>query len=369
MGQNQPLELTEEEKRELSIGLLREWWIASVQALVEIVGSKEALQRLKPYCVNSGRAAAHHIRILTGLSTDDAASIMVLWAGIVNPHLTYTKVAVKASSKDYAIGEMVDCAINGRCSEACYSSCVFAGSGGNNLNPDYEIELTKCIPWGDEYCCFKASRRGVEPSGIPTINAPIPEISTELAYFLSNAYTGEMWVNATRAFLDATGPNICEERLCAEMRKSGQILGDRLESVSNTSDDVLGHVIHWLNTLHQKKESYASEIGCSKGEITECPFSSSPAEICLQYQAFFNGVCEVINPDYEFTYDRMMTRGDKTCHWVVRKKGEPAKEKPKKEAPLDDPAKILAIRYARGELSENEFDKKMAQLRKHGLVK
>ena len=109
--------------------------------------------------------------------------------------------------------------------------------------------------------------------------------------------------------------------------------------------------------------------GCTEGTIIECPFSSSSSEICAQYEAFFNGICEAIDPEYEFIYDRMMTKADMTCHWVIRKKGELTKEKSKEGSSSDDLAKRLAQKFIDGEISEEEFERKMALLKKHGVMK
>jgi len=65
----------------------------------------------------------------------------------------------------------------------------------------------------------------------------------------------------------------------------------------------------------------------------------------------------------------MMTKGDKTCHWAIRKKGEVAKEKSKEEITSEDPAKRLAMRFANGEISLEEFEKNIASLKKHGMIK
>ena len=97
-------------------------------------------------------------------------------------------------------------------------------------------------------------------------------------------------------------------------------------------------------------------------EIAECPYKGSPPEVCKQLEAISNGVCEAINPDYEFAYDRMMSEGDIVCHWVVRKKGEPVKDKVKEEALSDDPMKALTLKLSKGEITEEEFTRKMALL-------
>jgi hypothetical protein len=357
MEQDQFLEPSEEEKKALTVGLFREWWIASTKALVESVGSEEALRHLKPYFVNAGRAGAYHIKRLTGLPTDDAGSIMVVWIGIAHFQMSNAKVTVKASSKDYAIAEMTDCAINGACPEACYCWCLFVNDGGIYLNPDYETELIKCIPWGDSYCCIKASKKGITSIDNPSIIVPIPEISAKLANFLSHAYVGENWVNASRAFIDAVGSERASEVLCTKMRSAGHAVGENLVSKYDFVLDKPGVVVHSLNILHQKRESYSLN-GSSQGEVTECPFSEAPLEICLQYEAFFNGICEVIDPSYEFAYDRMMTKGDKTCHWTIRKKGDApkkkAREEPSKE--LGETAfELLKKRLVKGEITPEQY--------------
>jgi len=53
MGQNQPLELSEEERKELSIGPLplREWCVTAAQALLDITGSEMALRYRKPLLI------------------------------------------------------------------------------------------------------------------------------------------------------------------------------------------------------------------------------------------------------------------------------------------------------------------------------
>jgi hypothetical protein len=128
-------------------------------------------------------------------------------------------------------------------------------------------------------------------------------------------------------------------------------------------------LIGFVQTLHQR--SSVAEIHGDKveGVVTECPFSAYPPEICHQYEAFFNGVCEVIDPEYEFAYHRMMTKGDKTCQWTISRKDPDSRERAREEHLPEDPAKMLAVRLAKSEISEEEFDRKMALMRKHSLVK
>jgi hypothetical protein len=366
MGQNQPLELSEEEKKELSAELLREWCFAATNALVAEVGSNVALAHQRPYCLNGGIACAIQIKKLTNFPTNDAGQIASLWFGIPNT-LTFPGTRrIRVSSKDLAFGEVTDCVNKGRCWELCHGVCItMASKGCVEINPDFETELIRCVWWGDKDCCFRILRLNTNPSLPPTVEIPIPTLPPELLKFLELAYVGELWVIATRSFLDALGAETTNLRLRTEMMKSGRSMGERFAGRVNADKNGLGNFIHLLNELHNKKESCSIEREETKCEVTECPFSSSPPEICLQYEAFFNGICEAIDPSFEFKYDRMMTKGDKTCHWTIRKKGETANEKSKEEVSPDDPVKRLTNKFIDGEITEEEYEKKMTIIKKH----
>ena len=62
----------------------------------------------------------------------------------------------------------------------------------------------------------------------------------------------------------------------------------------------------------------------------------------------------------------MMTKGDETCHWVVRKKGTFKNEKTKEE---DEAIRTLRLRFASGEISTEDFERKMILLKKYDVEK
>jgi hypothetical protein len=109
-------------------------------------------------------------------------------------------------------------------------------------------------------------------------------------------------------------------------------------------------------------------LGIEK-EIKECPLKNGLPEQCKHLEGVFAGVCEAIDPDYEFTYDRMMTKGDQSCHWTVRKKVYVADSKLRDDVQSENPARILASRFAKGEISLEEFEHSMESLKKHQVVK
>jgi hypothetical protein len=101
------------------------------------------------------------------------------------------------------------------------------------------------------------------------------------------------------------------------------------------------------------------------GEIFICPFSGGSIEMCQQIEAFLQGLCMAIDSSYEFAYDSMMTKGDKTCHWTIRKKGEAAKEKAKEEPPMVDPIMRLTNKFIEGEITKEEYEEKMTIIKRH----
>ena len=375
------MELSEEEKEELSVGLLREWWITTTQALVDVAGTDEALRRLKPYFLHSGKAAIRVLSSIPGLSfpnveisIDNAAyAIAIALGGQFLP-------AYAADDRSY-IGEIRNCATRGACKEACISFCSFtAASGTQELYPDYDNVLISSLSNGDPCCQWLLSKKGRKAKVVPTDFFRIPReqvycdpFDEDTKKYLGLAYCGEIWVLATRAIIDFGGSEAALNILRPRMFHSGISLGNKFSNRLNAHVGKMGSILDLLyiiQHLHQQKGTSSTGSEMAQGTVDECPFASSaPPEICLQYEAFFNGICEVIDSSYEFAYDRMMTKGDKTCHWTIKKKGELVKEKLKEEAPSDDPVKMLAMRFAKGEITEEELEKKVAHLRKLGLLK
>jgi hypothetical protein len=307
--------------------------------------------------VNSGRAGAYEITKLRNITPDAAGSILALWFGIGHHQGSDARVVVKASSEDHAIAEMTGCALKGSCPEICTCWCIYISYGGNDINTDFQIELIRGIPWGDEDCCFEITRKGTKPEKNPKTLIAIPEVSPELISFLKHAYLGEMWAHVTRAFIDAIEGVRTSEILCAGMKSSGLSWGEKIMSIDGLVEKGPGELVHWLNSLHKKVERCSLNEDFSMGEVTDCPFSDAPKEICSQYQSFYNGILEYIYPDYEFSYDRMMTKGDSTCHWTIKMKLEPVESQEQgiiKES-SETPLELLKKRFVKGEITPEQY--------------
>jgi hypothetical protein len=189
--------------------------------------------------------------------------------------------------------------------------------------------------------------------------------------YLAIAYVGEFWAMATRAILDSPLKEEAMKSLFHRLQLLGSSIGLQIKRGTSDGSSIktINRTVQLISDLHRRTSQMNINGNLIECTISDCPFAGTGVmDICLQYQAFFNGICEAIDPCYEFAYDRMMTKGDKTCHWTIRKKGDAANEKAK-EVPLDDPIKMLTTMYIKGEITEEELEKKVAHLRKLGLVK
>jgi hypothetical protein len=364
----QEVGLSEEEARKLAFALLREWWLAATQALVDEAGPEDALKHLKPYFVNTGMAGAHNIQKILGITAQELLRrdvITSLW-----PLVTGGRQGGSFCADDGSwISEAVDCATGGSSREGCISLCEYTGTAyQGELAQGEEIVLTKALSFGDPVCQWVAKEKGREAKVAAVAEFRVPEDERppppedDLREYLALSIIGEAWSNATRAFIDFAGPERALDRLHFYMRHAGLSFGirmsERFEARERGVDSILD-MIKLVQILHHRKSTYARREEDIEGEVSECPFSSSCPEMCAQYEAFFNGICEAVDPAYEFAYDRRMTHGDQTCHWVIRMKREnapgPTDGKPGKKAIEDDPRKILSIRLAKGEIGEEEY--------------
>jgi hypothetical protein len=364
MERNLDPELSKEELREICFGLLREWWIAATQALVDEAGTEAALRYLKPYFINTGVAGAHNLQSLLGVSAEELLRLEIihhLWK-----MMTGGRQRVFRAEDGSTIYETVDCATGGICREGCMSFCDFmANAYYGELSPALELISHRALSWGDAICqgllrnCGqKAKVDATDEFLVPEDELPVP-MEEEFREYMALSVMGEAWSNATRALVDYAGQERAYDRLRFHMRHSGLSFGirmsDRFGARERGLDSIL-EMIELVQILHHRKATYVRGEEGAEGKVNECPFSSSSPEICAQYEAFCNGICEAVDPDYEFAYDRMMSKGEGTCSWDVRRRAQEGAGSEKENASEQlDAQKMLKRRLAAGEISKEEY--------------
>jgi predicted hydrocarbon binding protein len=350
---------------------LREWWFNAVQTFEDTVGSDVAIKYIRPHVTNSGKASALIFASLTGIADP---IIQLEAAGRSMEKFTEGSWEVSAISSDGSfINRYRNCVTGGDCRTLCITFCDYCVcSRWNEAEPSWNVRLIKSQNYGDSYCEWLVVRKNKKISdarieeyrdfyvkGLPS------PLSPEMDNAINHEYIGEFWVMATRAFIEHSGGQKALERLTFSMRHSGMSLGIRLAEHFDYHEmgaEVIGDIVALVSDLHRRKCTITTGEETIEGDVTECPFvHSALPEMCQQYCAFFNGVCEVIDPSYEFVYDRMMTKGDSTCHWVIRKKASMVEGT--KTVAESEVLKRLASRYVMGEISKQEYEELKAILR------
>jgi hypothetical protein len=365
MGKNLALELSEEEKNELLMDLFREWWLSATKALVEHVGSSKALSYLAPGFRHHGRAGFQIIAKSMGWKEDDLSAIAIFEPFAKT--IISGKPANAELREDGVIWTVQGCSTLGKCKEACLSWCYHAGVGMiEEFDQSVEYYLHESLSQGDDRCLGSIEKNGHGlPSGriIQSYSLETSDIKKLDWNFWSRAAMGEVWAIVTRASVECLGEQEALSVLNPLMQESGMILGNLMRKKIGdveARDNIYEIVVLIQSCFDMKgKETKAPY----SGEISICPFSGSPVETCHQFEAFLNGFCMAIDPDLEFVYDRMMSEGDGTCHWTIRRRGGLAKERSKDEPASSDPIKRLTDKYIDGEISEEDFRKKLAVLK------
>lgn len=238
------------------------------------------------------------------------------------------------------------------------------------INPEYEFVFTHHLSNNDGRCRYiikkKSSKTNLDDLGSLKKTIPLNLSQDEI-----NMVSGGVCYNSLNAFtsmsVDLIGSERTLELAVPQAKELGVKVGKNLMGNSG-GDGNIQTIKDKLEVLHSIQGHTGTLTLLSESrlerEVQECPCKGSTPEVCMQFEAISNGVCEAINPDYEFAYDRMMSKGDPTCHWVVRQK-----QKPKEGSSSEDPTKNLALRLSKGEISLEEFEKNIAALRKHGVIK
>jgi hypothetical protein len=367
--------------------LLMTFWVSVMHLMVAELGSKTALEAMLPYDKANGMGGGLAAKRITGIDNKDEASTALL-CNFIRQVLFRKELPVYITNKG-AVCRTESCWFENNMPELCISICQLKGNGVvEAINPGLEWIVFAKRQSGDPFCKAMVRKRILNDLWGAQIHdlrdsefdegqflheIDIPYISAESLEDLRNQYYGEIWAVTTRSFIDAVGTDRALDRLLPTMKNigvsaskkflKGEVLGDAPLEFISASINRFGGMLQQEGTIKVDTQGFMGK------ELDQCPFANAPFEVCLQYEAFCQGVCSYLSPDYEFAYDRMMSKGDATCHWTIRKKGGLSKEMPKEDKSVDNPAKILALRYAKGEISREEFMERMEDLRKFGLVK
>jgi hypothetical protein len=316
-------------KTDLAIGedaamaLLWDWWFTTTKALVDTVGSDKAVNALRPYFINANSAAQGIINdVFKDAVTDPdfrpriSCFAMEAWLG--------GKMIVFAE-EDRWESVVAGCRTDGQCKELCQLISIDTVRNSAFL-PNGVVEIGKSLSKGDDHCVIiMGTAESVRRERSATARRlEAMDFGPDVLRSFRLQYVGESWVYTTRAFIDCVGSEETIKRLRAYMKLSGLVFGGKIMQRTPSELDLEGTagLLAEIFALHMRTGTRRSSENGIEEEVSDCPFSQAPPEICLQYEAFVRGLCEAVSPDLEFSYDRMMTAGDEKCHWILKRKGE-----------------------------------------------
>lgn len=362
-----------DESSELAFQLLADWWMDSVQALVDAVGSLKALELLRPHYKNAGISAFLTLKDFLRMVEIDRLS----WAFRQKIAFDFlTRADPKQMRSDIrehgGIARSRECPFRSAPPEMCELVCEIAPNASLEIcHPEYDQVMTKRLSRGDPECVWLTKPRSwnlpCDASLLGEVKAEIlPRVfSKEVVDDFSIQYLAEFWVISSRAFVEQFGETRAASVLNFYMKHSGTSFGLRFRS-SNACEVSIGKarecIGHCTAALHMIGKSNGSVQDGWEYTVTECPFKDAPPEVCEEFRSFCEGICESIDPELVFVYDRMMTKGDETCHWTLRKKNEKQPTRFSKPS-LDDHVKRLIAKYVEGEISDDDFRRKMEIIR------
>ncbi|MDD1766037.1 MAG: SHOCT domain-containing protein [Methanomassiliicoccales archaeon] len=367
-------EIPEDEMKDIGVQLVGSWFVATMQAFVDAAGSEEVLNSLRPYMRFHGNVGGLNMRNELGLTGSDATTIAL---AMQYGNMCARRLNVKSfkASSERAMGDILSCAFENAPQEVCEATCYLAGKGFcEGISAEHDFDLPYALGRGDPFCRYVIRKKSDSYSpefendkNMRTL--PIPTIPQERIDFWGTAATGEWWTLTTNAFVDFAGLERAMEIIGPYMKQNGISFGlkyARELNVKARDATAIDSILTFMNSClgQNGNVSQVSDERVEK-EIYECPFSGAPAELCRQLEAFTNGMCEAINPDYELIHVRAMCRGDSSCIRLIRKKGteEPVKKEvpePRKESsrfPDNDLVRVLKMRLAKGEITEAEYDR------------
>ncbi len=386
MGQNQPLELSEGEKKEpspsntgesirkLAYECIYQVMVQDFKLFLETAGAQKVLSAYQPMGEYAGHATARNFLNKLELKGNGADIIAIPIYAFVNNLLDCSCDPIEIRERGVEV-RMTSCYVSkvGAPPEYCIAVTHNVGKGIiKEINPEFEIVFTHHLTQGDPYCRYVVKRRldrigdtnnlGNLLRVLPPIE--LPESEKEA---LTTSYSCSIWMNIIRAMIEVLGSEETIALIDGPSRLKGEEFGNGAKKqlcIENAGARDAELVIEVLGSaLGQDYKRLDNSPQIVRTEIEGCVLVDGPIEACKQFELLADGICKSINPNLEFIYNKMRTKGDKTCHWTIRKKREAEKEKAKEVLPSDDPIKMLTTMYIKGEITEEEFRKKLAVLK------
>jgi hypothetical protein len=305
------------------------------RVLGDVIGEEKTREVFKPHMINSATALLLNSQKHLGTAITDLRSMVDIIC-FIGQAVWRASPGERFSIADGIVWWSPDgCYLAG--APVCLRRMVCEDAGMDFFMSKQEFGmLGSCQDRGDSECA-NIYYEGKEPPatwkedigrGTPITPAEFDEEKVRQFGILA---LGELWLFPTQALMEWKGQEAIP-KLKEAMRPLGRKWGKELSRVTGMLGNDMGAVFSVIDTYNsimgQEGRTIYSSSDRHETDITICPFSVAPAEmgaacgdaIGAQCEAFNNGLCEAVSPDFEVRFTTKMCTDGQCCHRVIRKK-------------------------------------------------
>jgi hypothetical protein len=348
--------------RNLFLGIVKDQMGLILDASFEEAGVEATLKTTNPHAVHSGLAISQNAKGVLGDLGEGPEGVALPEFLVLCVILGPNRARPLEIRERAAIGVAMGCWFNSAHPEACIATSHYVSEGvSEGVNPEYEFVWTHHVLGGDPYCRFVVKKRGEALSSAessPLVKTiPVLSLPKDVHDFWEGNLLTEGAMLYARSIVDSIGPERAGEVLARRSHAKGVKEASKIAASLGLNDksalEIAQRLLRLGEAIQLKGELTRLERDCAEASVTECPFSSGVPALCASYESYWRGVIETIAPDYRYSCDKMMTCGERACHWTLE--SAPSKGR-------EDPLKRLARKFVDGEITEEEFRKKSAVL-------
>ena len=338
----------------------RELAIPIVNALLKEIGVTETLELIRPRARYSGRAMARNFATQLGLESGSIeAIIFTLFCGRC---LTGGKGKITLYEHG-AVVEIIVCPWIHGPPKICIMTSHYISEGAcEEINPEFEVLFTHHLTQGDASCIGICKRKGdpnLDPGKLGAELKVIDhlDIDEKEREAVSVNLDVHLLNNFLEGFLTAAPADKVLQLLDSTFKDMGNEAGRRLSSRLNETDSSIGIgsiLSTWGEMLGNGHEVKEIDEGGSELTVPSCILCHSPLPVCKLMESFLAGMISALDEKANVRFIKC-SPSQIGCKIIVRPQSS-------KHETASAPLVTLKMRFAKGELSEDEYRRMRAIL-------
>lgn len=349
------IEKVEDESLDFAIEAYQNWVRITAKGFQDKLGLENAIEVMRPYSVNAAIALANNLSAAFGTNISGIEDLATQW-----------------ELADYCMGMKGETEITQYGTRTMVISCPFHDgpailciqhfaqnpqAWAEYMVPDLiHHEFIDALSKGDPRCFGYHSRisdLGKIMSATTLKTIKVTEVpSFDVKYFRALFLT-DYWEFFIAMFIDQVGSTEMMELIGSKFYEQGE--KDWQKLLGNKKLNSGNEALNWLmksfaEFLKQKGGPLVQRNDSLQREISHCPFSNCRIEMCLLIEQYLKGLCHAADPSSDFSYLKMMTKGDRTCAWKIN-----MEQKGVHKPDPDELVHRLKMRLVNGEISKEEY--------------